>query len=117
MERMMRRPRNPVGFVDKTELPRMRRQLVRKPIPRLQRKRRRRIPLRHDTTPAAPVVTRLFNDLQLVRSFQTAIDAGEYRSNQSDEVRAEFEREAWSYLIEYLVTLEAPDFLHEPEMR
>ena len=42
------------------------------------------------------------------------IDAGEYQSNQSDEVRAEFERDAWGYLIEYLMTLEAPDFLHEP---
>ena len=47
-------------------------------------------------------------------SYQERIDAGEYQSNQSDEVRAEFERDAWAYLIEYLMTLEAPDFLHEP---
>ena len=106
-----------MGFVKKTELPQMRRELARKPNTTPRRKRNRRIPLRHDTIPAAPVVVRLFNDLQLVRSFQQAIDAGEYESNQSDEVRAEFEREAWSYLMEYLLTLEAPDFLHEPEMR
>ena len=42
-------------------------------------------------------------------SYQERIDAGEYQSNQSDEVRAEFERDAWAYLIEYLMTLEAPD--------
>ncbi|MGC1622996.1 MAG: hypothetical protein WA759_09380 [Pseudolabrys sp.] len=47
-------------------------------------------------------------------SYRERIDAGEYQSNQSDEVRAEFERDAWAYLIEYLMTLEAPDFLHEP---
>jgi hypothetical protein len=74
----------------------------------------RRIPLRQDNTPAAPVVVRLFNDIQMVRSQQQQVDVGEIECNVSDEVRAGFEREAWVYLIEYLMTLEAPDFLYEP---
>lgn len=75
---------------------------------------RRRIPLRHDIAPAAPLVITLFSDIQKVRSQQQGVDAGEFESDVSDAKRAEFEREAWAYLIEYLMTLEAPDFLHEP---
>lgn len=83
---------------------------MKRTLKRPLRKQRSKIPLRRDDAPAAPVVARLFSDLQLLRSLKQEIDADEIEMSESEH--AELEREAWKYLMDYLLTLEAPDFLH-----
>jgi len=84
-----------MGFFRKCELDVMKR-----------RELKRRIPLRHDTAPAAPVVILRFADIQIIRGIQQAIAAGDFETDLSADVRARFERDAWNHLIACL--LEAP---------
>ena len=56
---------------------------------------------RQDQQPADPVVVQLFADLQLAKWARA-------NSKSKHEAKA-FERQAWSYLIRYLATLERPD--------
>ena len=68
-----------------------------------QRRSCRRRVVKVDLTPADPTVTQLFADLQLA-----------WAVAEQDELRARsqhFERRAWSYLMEYLTTLECPNLL------
>jgi hypothetical protein len=54
--------------------------------------------LRPDLQPADPVVLRLFTTLQLGA-----------RVNNRSRVAKQLERQAWDYLMRYLLTLERPD--------
>jgi hypothetical protein len=55
----------------------------------------------NDVQPADVVVTRLFSDLQLAEYARTY-------TPEKAEVAKSFERQAWRYLISYLLTLERP---------
>jgi hypothetical protein len=66
--------------------------------------RRRRQGVKADLLPADPVVTQLFADLQLARAV----------ANRDQHRAQHFERRAWSYLMQYLTTLECPNLL-EPQ--
>jgi hypothetical protein len=61
----------------------------------------RRAKLHRDEQPADPVVTQLFRDLQLAQDVEQ-----HRRKCKASEVQ-KFERQAWYYLIEYLLTLES----------
>jgi hypothetical protein len=65
---------------------------------------RRRRPAKVDLTPADPTVTQLFADLQLAWA---VADQDRHRAQH-------FERRAWSYLVQYLTTLECPNLI-EPQ--
>jgi hypothetical protein len=58
--------------------------------------------LAKDSQPADPVFARLFADLQLARWTR--------RHRPKDKATAKaFEKQAWSYVMNYLLTLERPD--------
>jgi len=71
--------------------------------------RKPKIPLRQDTTPADPILTRLFHDIQVIHDACEQSDAGvEYEL--SDDELAVLEADAWQALSDYLTTFEPPKF-------
>jgi hypothetical protein len=64
--------------------------------------------LRPDVQPADPVVLRLFEDLQLAEWTRNN-NRKEMSTRKRRQRIATFEREAWDWLVHYLLTLERPD--------